>query len=81
MPAQFLMQQMEWREALDDASTVSALESLSQEMQATKKLLLQQCAALIDESQDFSGAVAPVRALMFIEKFAIDLNHRIDQLE
>jgi molecular chaperone HscB len=81
MPAQFLMQQMEWREALEDAGTVSALERLSQEMQDTKKLLLQQCAALIDETQDFSGAVAPVRALMFIEKFAIDLNHRIDQLE
>lgn len=81
MPAQFLMQQMEWREALDDATTVAALENLSDEMQATKKQLLQQCAALLDEAQDFAAAVAPVRALMFIEKFALDLNQRIDQLE
>lgn len=81
MPAQFLMQQMEWREALDDATTVAALESLADEMQAAKKQLLQQCAALLDEAQDFAGAVAPVRALMFIEKFALDLNQRIDQLE
>lgn len=81
MPAQFLMQQMQWREDLDDATTLVQLESLSEEMQAAKKLLLQQCAALMDEARDFAGAVALVRALMFIEKFALDLNQRIDQLE
>ena len=81
MPAQFLIQQMEWREALDDATTLEALEGLSLEVQAAKKQLLQQCAALLDEAKDFTGAVAPVRALMFIEKFALDLNHRMDQLE
>jgi molecular chaperone HscB len=81
MPAQFLMQQMEWRETLDDASTLAELEGLSLEVQAAKKQLLQQCAALLDEAKDFTGAVAAVRALMFIEKFALDLNHRMDQLE
>lgn len=81
MPAQFLMQQMEWREALDDATTVAALENLADEMQAAKKQLLQQCAALMDEAQNFAGAVASVRALMFIEKFALDLHQRMDQLE
>ena len=81
MPAQFLMQQMEWREALDDATTVAALENLADEMQAAKKQLLQQCAALLDDAQNFAGAVATVRALMFIEKFALDLHQRMDQLE
>ncbi len=81
MPAQFLMQQMEWREALDAADTLAELESLSDEVQAAKKQLLQQSATLLDEARDFAGAVAPVRALMFIEKFAMDLNQRIDRLE
>ena len=81
MPPAFLMQQMEWRETLDDASSVQALESLSADVQASRKLLLQQCATLLDGARDFAGAVAPVRALMFIEKFALDLNQRIDQLE
>ena len=81
MPAQFLMQQMEWREALDDATTVAALENLADEMQAAKKQLLQQCAALLDDAQNFAGAVATVRALMFIEKFALDLHQRMDQLD
>jgi molecular chaperone HscB len=81
MPATFLVQQMEWREALDDANTVQALERLADEVQAVRKDLLQQCAELLDGAQDFPGAVAPVRALMFIEKLALDLNQRIDQLE
>jgi molecular chaperone HscB len=32
MPAAFLMQQMEWREELEDASDLSRLESLSREV-------------------------------------------------
>lgn len=80
MPAPFLMQQMQWREALDDATGPAALERLASEVQAAKKQWLQQCATLLDEAKDTAGAVAPVRALMFIEKFALDLNHRLDQL-
>ena len=78
MPATFLMQQMEWREALDDATGIDALESLADTVQASKKNLLQQCAALLDEQQDYAAAVANVRALMFIEKFTQDLNQRLD---
>jgi molecular chaperone HscB len=81
MPPEFMIQQIEWREALDDAKSADALARLSDDVQATKKALLQQCAALLDGAPDFAGAVAPVRALMFIEKFALDLNQRIDQLE
>lgn len=81
MPAQFLMRQIEWREVLDEASGVDALASLADEVQATQKLLLQQCATLLDDAHDYAGAVATVRALMFIEKFALDLHQRIDQLE
>jgi molecular chaperone HscB len=81
MPAEFLVQQMEWREALDEASEATALHQLADAVQASKARLLQQCAALLDGSHDFAAAVAPVRALMFIEKFALDLNQRIDQLE
>jgi len=79
MPAAFLMQQMEWREAMDDADAAEALESLADAVQASKKELLQQCAYLLDEQRDFTGAVGAVRALMFIEKFTQDLNQRLDQ--
>jgi molecular chaperone HscB len=36
---------------------------------------------LLDVSQDYSAAVAQVRALMFIERFAVDVEARLDQLE
>jgi len=79
MPPAFLMQQMEWREAMDDANTADALEALADEVQASKKQLLQQCASLLDDTQDYAAAVGTVRALMFIEKFTHDLNQRLDQ--
>ncbi len=81
MPAQFLMQQMEWREALDDAATVQAIEALLDEVQDSRKQLLQECGHHLDVQHDPAAAVTPVRALMFIEKFAQDLNQRLDQLE
>ena len=79
MPPAFLMQQMEWREAMDDANTADALEALADEVQASKKQLLQQCASLLDDTQDYAAAVGTVRTLMFIEKFTHDLNQRLDQ--
>jgi len=45
MPPAFLMQQMEWREAMDEANSADALEALADEVQASKKQLLQQCAS------------------------------------
>jgi molecular chaperone HscB len=81
MPPDFLIQQMQWREAMDDAVDTAALEQLHEQVQLSRIELLQQCATLIDDSHNFAAAVGPVRALMFIEKFALDLNQRIDQLE
>ena len=80
MPTAFLMQQMEWREALDDASTADALDALAEAVQTSRKAVLQQCATLLDEQHDFAAAVGLVRTLMFIEKFTQDLNQRQDQL-
>ena len=80
LPAAFLMQQMEWREALDDAHSADAMEALSEQVQSSRKLVLQQCASMLDERHDYAGAVGLVRALMFIEKFMQDLSQRLDQL-
>lgn len=81
MPTQFLMQQMEWREALDDASDAPALAQLLSEVQAARKDLLQECEQCLDQRHDPAAAVGSVRALMFIDKFAQDLNQRLDQFE
>ena len=78
MPAVFLMQQMQWREAMDEASDVAALEALFDEVQQAHQVALSQCAQLIDTAHDLPAAAQQVRGLMFIEKFLRDIEARID---
>jgi molecular chaperone HscB len=85
MPPAFLMQQMEWREVLDDckaikapASKIDALEKLLDEVNDSQSQVLKQMAALIDVDHNFPAAVGQVRALMFIEKFSQEVQHQLD---
>ena len=80
MPAQFLMQQMEWREALEEAAHAATIDALEQEVQQVRSAALARCAELIDVQGDFAGAVQQVRALMFIARFAHDIGQRQEQL-
>ena len=80
MPADFLMQQMEWREGLDDASDISDVAKISASVKQGSQAALLKCEQLIDRDHDFQGAVAQVRALMFIERFAHDVDMRLEQL-
>ena len=81
MPKAFLMQQMQWREDLEDAVSAAALETLSVDVAATEKILLQQCENLLDAQHDYAQAVSVVRCLMFIDKFCEDLAQRFDAFE
>ena len=81
MPATFLMQQMQWREDLDEACGDEALGALRDNVVAAQRDLLHECATRIDELRDFPAAVQSVRALMFIEKFGHDLDLASDKLE
>ena len=80
MPADFLMQQMEWREALEDADSLVEVEALEAQVQQARRVALERCGDLIDQQQDFAGAARQVRALMFIARFAIDIERRLEQL-
>ena len=81
MPPAFLMQQMAWREELDEAQSAQDLERISQQVQRAKRDMLQDIERLIDDQQAFPQAVAQVRALMFVERFEDDVNTRLDQIE
>ena len=81
MPAIFLMQQMEWREELDDAKSAEDLDKISLQFNQAKHKVLEEIEQLLDLAQNYPAAVAQVRALMFIERFAADVDARLDQLE
>ena len=77
MPTAFLMQQMEWREQLDDARTDPvALRQLLADVDAEHAGLLASLAGLLDEHatpQQAAEAAQRLRVLMFVDKFRQDL--------
>ena len=78
MPAQFLMQQMEWRETLDDVrDQPSKLDELYKEVEQTRANLLKEVETSIDGANDFELAAKQLRALLFIDKFSAELEDAI----
>ena len=81
MPASFLMQQMQWREELDEAQGAEDLAQISRQCRQAERETLLEIEQLLDQSHDYAAAVAQVRALMFLERFAADVNDRLDRIE
>lgn len=81
MAPEFLMQQMAWREALDDARSIAELDELMALVAAARRDTLHKCGQLLDQQRDYEKAVQQVRALMFVERFARDVETRMDRME
>ncbi len=76
MPAEFLMQQMEWRERLDEArgGDAEAERRLQSEVETRRREVLDRVGAAIDQRRDFAAAAAGVRELYFIDRFRDELS-------
>lgn len=84
MPMDFLMQQMEWRESLEDfkaAKDVGGLDGLAKEMRQAAKALAVELTLLFDERNDLVAATDTTRKLIFIDKVCEDINKAITQIE
>lgn len=84
MPASFLMQQMEWRETLEDAKQakdLNKLKALLSEMRTEAAALQADLTDLLDKNHDLITATGSTRKLIFIDKVSADVNKIIAELE
>jgi len=84
LPADFLMQQMEWRENLEDAKAakdIPALEKLVNELQTESRSIQADLAELFDAKKDYATASDATRKLIFIDKVCADIHQAIEQLD
>ena len=80
MPASFLMQQMAWREALEETDDADGLDALADEVAAERKRMQLSLGDLLDAQGDVQGAVGQVRAMMFVERFAAEVDAKLDRI-
>ena len=84
MPADFLMEQMEWREAVAEARSGGdhhELEHLHNRLRADLNGRYEELAVLIDERADWVAAGDRVRRLMFLEKLLHEIDDALASLE
>lgn len=81
MPVTFLQQQMTWREALEEAESLEAVQGLDDEVAAHERGLLDSLGRQLDIDHDTPAAVLTVRALMFVARFRQDICQRLEALE
>ena len=81
MPAAFLMKQMDWRENLEyQDEDLGALEALAQEVDQSKQDTLAEITQAIDGAKNYDRAAELLRGLLFIDKFALELDDAISVL-
>ncbi|WP_301103148.1 Fe-S protein assembly co-chaperone HscB [Propionivibrio sp.] len=84
MTPEFLMEQMEWREAVAEARLAreqGELEQLHHRVKQCMSSRYEQLAGLLDDQHDDLLATDRVRRLMFLEKLLFDIDDAIAALE
>ncbi|MBM4202028.1 MAG: Fe-S protein assembly co-chaperone HscB, partial [Gammaproteobacteria bacterium] len=84
MPTEFLLEQIEWREELQDALTrrdTHAMEGLAARLRAETNSSFETLGTLLDDERRHPAAASLVRQLAFLEKLGRDLNDALAELE
>jgi molecular chaperone HscB len=81
MPAEFLMQQMELRETLEEAKDAAALDALRHDLKGQRQALDQAIAQAIDAKRDYRGASELVRKLQFLDRLDEEIDAAYEEIE
>jgi len=84
MAPAFLMQQMEWREAIDEArsgKSMATLDTLTDDLRAAHRRIEAQLSELIDTAHDIEAASEAVRQLRFMDKLIAEVGDVYEELE
>lgn len=84
MPPEFLMQQMEWREALEEvklAADYPALEALHMRMKQEMAEQYRRLALQLESAPDYLAAAGTVRQMMFQDKLLAEIDDALAAVE
>ena len=81
MPKEFLMEQMEIRERLEEAKDSKSLDVLKGDLSSFKRELEKRITDEIDSRKNFESAKALVRKLMFFDRLADEIDAAYEALE
>ena len=81
MPADFLMQQMEWRDAAAEAKRArdrAELSRLREDIKVQRREMLQQLERALDAERNYDAGCSLVRKLRFLEKLEQEIDDALD---
>ena len=81
MPPEFLIQQMELRESLEEAKTPASLDDMRQRLRQDKTELQKQIADALDTRKDYAGAAGLVRKLQFLDRLDEEIDSAYERVE
>ena len=81
MPPEFLMQQMELREKLEEAKDAEALDALRKDLFSSRGSLQGEIAKAIDAEKNYSAAADLVRKLQFLHRLDEEIDAAYEALD
>jgi molecular chaperone HscB len=81
MPQDFLMQQMELREALEDAKSASQLDRLRGDLRDSQASLEKDIVRAIDVEKDYAAGASLVRKLQFLHRLDDEIDAAYETIE
>jgi molecular chaperone HscB len=81
MPPDFLMQQMELREALEEAKSPGALDEMRKTLREQQAQIQRQIGDAIDAKKDYASAAGLVRKLQFLDRLDEEIDSAYEDIE